>query len=153
MAAGRAARSVAGMSSNQVTPTLGNTRVGDVMGPGVISCGPETDLTTVAQIMAEHNVHAVVVSGLERLPDGNELLTWGLLTALDLAAAALPGVDAADAGALASTEVVTVDATEPLDRAVQLMAEHQLSHLVVVTGAEPVGVLSTLDIARCLAGG
>ncbi|HWK26264.1 MAG TPA: CBS domain-containing protein [Solirubrobacter sp.] len=139
------------MSSHHVTPTLAETRVESVMGRGVISCGPETDLATVAQIMAEHNVHAVVVSGLERRPDGNEQLTWGLLTALDLAAAALPGVDASDAGALASTEIVTVDLAEPLDRAIQLMAEHQLSHLVVVAGAEPVGVLSTLDIARCLA--
>ena len=50
------------------------------------------------------------VSGIEPTPSGGEHLTWGLVTALDLVTAALPGVGAPDAGALASTEIVTVDA-------------------------------------------
>ena len=58
-----------------------------------------------------------------------------------------------DAGALASTEVVTVDARESLERAGQLMVEHQLTHLLVVSGSRPVGIVSTLDIAGCLAWG
>jgi len=42
---------------------------------------------------------------------------------------------------------------EPLARAAQLMAEHGSSHLVVVAAGRrrPVGVISTLDVARCLA--
>jgi hypothetical protein len=40
-------------------------------------------------------------------------------------------------------------AREPLERAVKLMAEHQLTDLLVVTGALPVGVVSTLDVAAC----
>jgi CBS domain-containing protein len=52
---------------------------------------------------------------------------------------------------LASTEIVTVDVAEPLERAAQLMTKHQLSHLLVVSDAQPVGVVSTLDIAGCLA--
>ena len=87
-----------------------------------------------------------------RLPNGGEHLTWGIVTALDLVTAALPGAGTPDAGALASTEIVTVDAEEPLPRAAQLMVEHQLSHLLVVSGARPVGILSTLDVAGCLAG-
>jgi CBS domain-containing protein len=140
------------MSSHQVTPTLAR-HVEDVVRPGVISCGPETDLTTVARTMAENHVHAVVVSGVEPLSNGGEHLSWGIVTALDLVAAALPAVGATDAGTLASTEIVTVEAADPIDRAVQLMVEHQLSHLLVVSGARPVGVLSTLDIAGCLARG
>jgi CBS domain-containing protein len=33
------------------------------------------------------------------------------------------------------------------------MVEHQLTHLMVVTGGEPVGIVSTLDVAGCLAWG
>jgi CBS domain-containing protein len=149
------------MSSYHVSPPRGSSRapgldhalVEDVMRPGIISCGPETDLTTVARTMATNHVHAVVVSGIHQTPSGGEELTWGIVSALDLVAAALPGAGAPDAGALASTEVVTVDAREPLERAAQLMVEHQLTHLLVVDGARPVGVLSTLDIAGCMAWG
>jgi CBS domain-containing protein len=149
------------MSSHHLSPPRGSYRapglehalVEDVMRPGIISCGPETDLTTVARTMAANHVHAVVVSGIEPTPHGGEHLSWGLITALDLVAAALPGVGMADAGALASTEIITVDAREPLERAAQLMVEHQLTHLLVIAGARPIGVVSTLDIAGCLAWG
>ena len=120
---------------------------------GIISCDPETDLATVARLMATNHVHAVVVSGTEPSPHGGEHLTWGLVTALDLVAATLPGLETADAGALASTEILTVDVEERLERAAQLMVEHQLTHLIVVAGARPVGVLSTLDVAGVLAWG
>jgi CBS domain-containing protein len=134
-------------------PTLEHARVDDVMRPGIISCGPDTDLATVARIMAANHVHAVVVSGTETSASGGEHLTWGLISALDLAASAMPGVSVADAGALASSEIVTVDVSEPLTRAVQIMVEHQLSHLIVVDGTQPVGVVSTLDVAGCIAWG
>jgi CBS domain-containing protein len=133
-------------------PAFEHARVDDVMRPGIISCNPETDLTTVARTMAADHVHAVVVSGTEPRP-GGEHLAWGIVTALDLVAAALPGVDAPDAAALASTEIVTVDVAEPLQSAAQLMVEHQLTHLLVVDRARPVGIISTLDIAGCLAWG
>ena len=120
------------------------------MHPGIVSCPPETDLVTVARTMAAHHIHAVVVSGLESTGHG-ERLAWGLITALDLAGASGSG---AIAGDVCSTEVVTVAAGEPLEHAVQLMVEHQLDHLLVVSAsAQPIGILSTLDIAGCLAWG
>ena len=123
------------------------------MRPGIISCGPDTDLATVGRIMAANHVHAVVVSGTEPSAGGGEHLSWGLITSLDLVASAVPGAAGADAGALASSEIVTVDSSEPLERAAQLMVEHQLTHLIVVVGTLPVGVVSTLDIAARLAWG
>jgi CBS domain-containing protein len=149
------------MSSQHLSSPRGSDRapafehglVEDVMRRGIISCDPETDLTTVARLMATNHVHAVVVSGTETSTSGSEHLTWGLVTALDLVAAALPGVGTPDAGDLASTEILTVEADEPLERAAQLMVEHQLTHLIVVSAARPVGVVSTLDVAGCLAWG
>jgi CBS domain-containing protein len=52
------------------------------------------------------------------------------------------------AGSIAAGEMVTVEPTEPLDRVVQLMNEHEITHLVVVEKGFPVGVISSLDIAR-----
>ena len=52
------------------------------------------------------------------------------------------------AGPIAATEIVTVEPAESLDRAVQLMNEHEVTHLVVVEKDFPVGVISSLDIAR-----
>lgn len=123
------------------------------MHPGVINCGPEADLITIARTMASNRVHSVVVSGIESLPGGGEHLTWGLITALDLVQAVLAGDGGLDAGSLARTEIVTVDATDTLEHAAELMAEHQLAHLLVTAGAAPVGVVSTLDIASWLARG
>src|SRR6188472_1670513 len=120
-------------------PALEHALVEDVMRRGIVSCGPATDLTTVARIMAGDHIHAVVVSGTEMTPNGGEHLSWGLITALDLVAATLPGVGQSDAGALASAEVITVETTEPLRQAAQLMAEHQLSHLLAVERGLPVG--------------
>lgn len=126
---------------------LDHAVVADVMHPGVVSCPPETDLVTVARMMASHHIHAVVVSG--------EQLEWGLISDLDLVAAALPAVPPdREAGDHASTEVVVVDRDEPLERAAQLMVEHQLTHLLVTGPAGmPVGVLSTLDVAGAIAWG
>ena len=155
------ARSVVTMSTHDTTPARGSDRapslehalVEDVMRPGIIGCGPETDLATVARMMAANHVHAIVVSGAETTPGGGERQTWGLISALDLVAAGLPGARSGDAGTLASTEVVTVEATERLARAAQIMVEHQLSHLLVVSRAQPIGVVSTLDVAGCMAWG
>jgi CBS domain-containing protein len=124
-------------------PALDSVSVEDVMRGGIIDCAPETDLATVARLMADNHVHAVVVHD-----DVNS--KWSIVTALDLVAAALPGAGAPDASAIASTEVVTIDGEEPLERAAQVMVEHQLTHLLVVAGNRPVGILSTLDMAGVL---
>ena len=149
------------MATSDVTPR-GSDRlpapmhasVADVMHLGVISCPPETDLVEVARLMATHHIHAVVVSGISRDRSG-EHLTWGLVSDLDVAGAAQDPFQTAVAGDLAATEVIVVEPQDPLLRAAQLMAEHQLAHLLVVSpkSGSPVGMISTLDIAGCVAWG
>ena len=133
-------------------PTLRHALVQDVMRPGIVTCPPDQDLVAVARLMAINHIHSIVVTGIETVP-GGERLTWGLITALDLVACTQPGYEGAEAADLAGSEIVTVDMDEPLERAAQLMVEHQLTHLLVVTGGEPVGIVSTLDVAGCLAWG
>jgi CBS domain-containing protein len=127
--------------------------VGDVMSRGVISCPPETPLRVVARIMATHSVHAVFV--FERLEDDYAPHLWGVVSDLDLVAATQLDLDELTARATAVTPLVTVDAGSTLGEAGSLMAQYGIAHLAVADTASslPIGVISTLDIARAIAAG
>jgi CBS domain-containing protein len=131
-------------------PRLDHVRVGDAMHAGVVTCTADTPLRDVARMMVEHHIHCVAVDNLE----GTGIPTWGIVSDLDLVGAAAAGsIDGRTAGDLAATEALCISDDAVLDRAVQLMREHQVAHLVVVGAASgrPVGVLSTLDVAGLLA--
>jgi len=121
---------------------LSQIRVHDAMHPGIFSCPPDAPLGEVAGIMAKHRVHAVAVT------DREGTSPVGVVSDLDVVAAAVNGGDSSALQA-AGTEVLSVSANDRLDHAAQLMAEHGISHLVVVDAASgaPTGILSTLDIA------
>ena len=125
--------------------------VEDAMSPGIISCPPETPLRVVARMMATFNVHAVFVFELRDGDDDAQL--WGIVSDLDLVAAGRLDVDQRTAGASAVTPIVAVRTDAPLVRAADLMAQHGVAHLAVVEPASgrPLGVISTLDIARAIA--
>lgn len=123
-------------------------RVAEAMHMGVVSCSREASLAEAAELMAAHRIHCVVVR------DGDDDSPWGILSDLDLAAMfAAAELDGKSAGESAATPVLMVSPDETLRRAAQLMAEHGTAHLVVVDplSAEPVGVLSTLDLAGVVA--
>jgi CBS domain-containing protein len=135
-------------------PSLTQLTVADAMHPGVVTCPLETPLPTVARMMALYRIHAVVVFG-EESDDltGTEL--WGVVSDLDLVNAATAGeFEERTARGTAVTPVVTVEANESLAHVAQLMSEHEIAHLVVVEpeSARPIGIISTLDLARILAG-
>ena len=113
---------------------------------GLIECPADTELPAVARTMAANAVHCVVVRGIE--PDG-----WGIISDLDLMAALGSAPAGATAGQVAATDPLVVEPTDTLEHAAQLMVDHQTTHAVVVhpvTG-RPLGILSTLDIARFFA--
>lgn len=137
-----------------VYPALGRLRVIDAMHPGLISCSLDTPLRTVARMMATYRVHAILVTahGEEQLPGGG---VWGIVSDADLLRAAEAGdSDEQMARTIAATPVLTVTTSEQLARAAQLLVEHEVSHLIVIEplSARPIGVLSTLDVTRALAG-
>jgi CBS domain-containing protein len=131
---------------------LDEATVADVMTVGVISCSPETPLRAVAHTMVKHRVHAVYVFDYGDEDDETTAL-WGLVSDLDLVAAARADIDARTAADSSVTPLVTVTSDDSLDRAAQLMAEHGVSHLAVLDpeSERPVGVLSTLDVAAVVA--
>ena len=141
-------------SSSPTYPSLGGLRVVDAMHPGLISCSPDTPLRAVARMMSTYRVHAILVTahGAEKLPGGG---VWGVVSDTDLLRSAQTGdLDEEASRVIAAAPVLTVTTVDELARAAQLMVEHEVSHLIVAEPhtARPIGVLSTLDIARALAG-
>jgi CBS domain-containing protein len=125
--------------------------VSDVMRAGVVACTPETPLTEVARLMSEHRIHCVVVAGLEEDRHGMDLI-WGVVSDLDLARAAAAGEELT-AGQVAATEPVTASPADTLSAVARMMGDHDVAHLLVIDDkdAEPIGVISSLDIARAFA--
>lgn len=136
-----------------VLPAFERATVADVMRPGVMSCAPDAPLVTVAQTMATHHVHAVVVAGLTKDDSGGDHLIWGLVSDMDIVRAAESGLEGHTASDAARTELVSVDPLTPLAEAARLMELHRTSHLIVTAEGHPVGVISSLDIAGVLAWG
>jgi CBS domain-containing protein len=128
--------------------------VEDAMSHGVIHCAPETPLRTVARMMATHNVHAIYVFDYGDEADVNVEL-WGIVSDLDVAAAACGELDGRTARGAAVTPLQTVKSDQPLSDAAELMSLKGLTHLAVIDPASrrPVGVVSTLDVARAVAAG
>jgi len=114
---------------------------------GLVERPADADVRSLARAMAEHTVHSVVIRDI---PGSRN---WGIVSDLDLMAAMRPELADATAGQLAATDPVVVNPTETLGRAAQLMTEHQTAHLLVVDPVtdEPVGIISSLDIARFMA--
>lgn len=135
------------LEAGRKTISLDHVTVADAMHPGVVSCPRETPLQTVAWMMAVYRIHSVVVVGDTDL--------WGVVSDLDLVAAESAG-ELADrtAGGTAVTPVVLVEPHDTLAHAAQLMSEHEITHLVVVgaRSTHPIGILSTLDVARVVGG-
>jgi len=127
-------------------------RVADAMHWGLVHCTPDTSLRSVAALMASERVHCVVVT--EDPLDTSSL--WGVVSDLDLVAAAtVRPLDGQPAGGTAMKPAVTAVPDETLDAAARRMTEYGVSHLVVIDLGvrRPLGVLSTLDVARVLADG
>jgi CBS domain-containing protein len=136
------------IAGSYLTPSLRHARVSDAMRPGAITCPPDTSMRDIARTMVTNHIHAVVVRGVA---GGGG---WGVVSDRDLLAIAL-GAEEADAGACASEVLVTVEPDEPLEAACELMRAHGVSHVMVVDPRQnqPLGVVSTLDVAGIVAWG
>ena len=131
---------------------VGELRVIEVMHPGMISCPPETSLRTVARMMATYRVHAIVVHAHADAPGGEH---WGVVTDADLIRTAQEAdLDRVTAEQIAASPVLVVTTVDPLKRVLQLMVEHEVSHVIVIErrSGRPLGIVSTLDVARALSG-
>jgi CBS domain-containing protein len=134
-------------------PSLQDATVSDAMHPGILACEPDASLEEVAQMMATHHVHCLVVVGIsnEEPPCG----VWSVISDLDLIRAGIARGETPSARVIAQQPLVTVEPSMPLRAAGELMLARGVSHLVVIQpeSQRPIGILSTADIAGVLAWG
>jgi len=140
------------MSQDRPTPAAAvrDALVGDVMSAPVVTCLPSVPLIEVAELMMRHRIHAVVVLAD---PDGQleDEEDWGVISELDLVGGACLADADLPAGRVAGTPPVMIGREESVERAAFLMADYQVTHLLVVEGGRAVGIISALDMARAMA--
>lgn len=124
--------------------------VRDAMRPLALTCDSATPLVTAAQRLSADNIHALVV--LEPGAGGRRLS--GVLTAGDVVRCAAR-LDEMTAGQAATSALLEVDPDERLVVLAERMVEHDATHALVLDPARsrPLGVVSTLDVARILGWG
>ena len=125
-------------------PLAAGLTVADAMHHGVVTCPPSASIREVAELLSAHRVHCAVVA------DPLDGALWGIVSDLDLMRG-LGSPVPLTAGNLAALDVVTVRPDDELGHATQLMAEHDVAHLIVVEHGAPIGILSTLDVAEAVA--
>lgn len=135
-----------------LAPSFERARVRDAMHPGVVTATPDTPLITVAQRMAGEQVHAIVVRGESELACGRR--QWAVVTDQDVLRCA-GRVDELTAEEAASGAVLEAHPDDRLADVAARMLAQGASHVLVIEPDtdRPIGVTSTLDIARIVAWG
>jgi CBS domain-containing protein len=114
---------------------------------GLFSCPADTGLRALARMMAERQIHSVVVRGLRDAPHA-----YGIVSDLDLLAG-LEDPRARVASDVVAAEVIAVRPDNTLETAAHLMTARGTAHLIVLSPETgfPVGIISSLDVARAVA--
>lgn len=133
--------------STEITTVFEDLTIRDVMHAGVLTCGPDGDLTDLAKTMVTHGIHAVVI---ERTNDSGPMFVTGL----ELIRAALQPTDNARAGDLTRDPAPSLPADAPLRQAVAKMGDLGIAHVLALEPASgvPCGVISSFDVAAVLGG-
>ncbi|HHS97051.1 MAG TPA: CBS domain-containing protein [Chloroflexi bacterium] len=126
---------------------MAERRVKDIYHKGVIFCRPQTPLQEVVRVMADTDVHAIVVAEKE----GAEPM--GVVSHTDAIAHYGEDLTKIRAADVMTPHVVTISEESTVSEAVKKMLEGHIHRLVVVNEeGVPVGILSTTDIIRDMRG-
>jgi CBS domain-containing protein len=130
------------------------TRVADLMSSPVVSCSAGTTLGELATLLADRQIHGVVVldeSGAAAGVVADTDVLAGEWLATD--AESLAAMRAMTAGELMTAPPVTIDADAPIEEAAARLGGERLARLVAVHDGKPVGVIATSDLVRHLGRG
>ena len=111
----------------------------------VISVAPQTTVFDALQLMAEHNIGAVLVLTGECLV--------GIFSERDYARkVVLRGLSSKSTpvGDLMTGKVITVDQSWTADQCMALMTQHHIRHLPVVDGGQVLGIISIGDAVKAV---
>jgi predicted transcriptional regulator len=121
--------------------------VSDIYHKGVILCKSDTPLQEVVRVMADTEVHAVMVAESERQPP------VGVVSHTDAIAHYGEDLTAIHAGDVMTTRVVSISENATVAEAATKLLESNIHRLLVVDADNaPLGILSTTDIVREMRG-
>ena len=126
--------------------------VRDLMHRGLITCRQDAALGTVAVMLTQHHVHALVVVDRDRRPIGLisdfDLLAGEWLSANSESLAVMRKLTAGD---LMSHPIASVEANTPLTDAARQMLEKDISRLMVTEDGKPAGMIAGSDFVASIA--
>jgi CBS domain-containing protein len=121
--------------------------VRDIYHKGVIFCKPETPLQEVVRVMADTEIHAIMVAEQE----GSAPV--GVVSHMDTIAHYSEDLTAIEARDVMTTEVISVSESATVKEAAKQLLQSNIHRLLVVNDQEkPLGILSTTDIIREMRG-
>jgi len=121
--------------------------VRDIYHKGVIFCKPETPLQEVIRVMADTEIHAIMVAEREGAPP------VGVVSHMDTIAHYGEDLTAIEARDVMTSSVISVPEQATVKEAAKKLLESDI-HRLLVTGDDekPLGILSTTDIIREMRG-
>lgn len=121
--------------------------VRDIYHKGVIFCKPETPLQEVVRVMADTEIHAIMVAEQEGAPP------VGVVSHMDAIPHYGKDLTAIEARDVMTSTVISISEQASVKEAAQKLLESDIHRLLVVSGdGKPLGILSTTDIIREMRG-
>jgi len=114
--------------------------VADVMRKDIISLPPDRKVKEAAELMEERGVSSLVVESKDGF--------IGILTDKDFVRCVREGrqLSRTKVEDIMSTDLVSIDSKASLAEAAELIAEHNIRHLLVKAGGRYVGIVSVKDV-------
>lgn len=121
--------------------------VRDVYHRGVILCKPDTPLQEIVRVMADTEIHAVMVAEREGEP------AVGVVSHTDAIARYGEDLTTMQARDVMTADVVSISESATVEEAARKLLASRIHRLLVVNEAgSPLGILSTTDIIREMRG-
>ena len=121
--------------------------VRDIYHKGLILCKPDTPLQEVVRVMADTEVHAVMVAERE------DEMPVGVISHTDVIAHYGENMTAIQARDVMTSNVIHISEHATVQEAAQKLLESDIHRLLVIDDAgKPLGILSTTDIIREIRG-
>jgi CBS domain-containing protein len=115
--------------------------VKDVMNKNVVVAKPIVTLREAAKVMGEMNMGSLVIMEEDKIV--------GIVTSTDILKAIGEGKDPdkVTISEIATKNVITIQADEPLEKAVDIMVKNKIKKLPVLMNEKLVGIITVSDIA------
>lgn len=129
---------------------MASKKVKDIMHKGAITCAPDVPVQEVVRVVADTDVHAIIVV------NPPEATVAGIISHTDLLR--LYGKDLLEytASDVMTADVIDIGLNAPIAEAARIMLEKGIHRLLVTEetpeGKKPIGVVSTTDIIRDMRG-